>query len=229
MDDKEIARHSAVWIHGITLGVQLLFASGLMVQLYPRLLEIGINPQSAGLMMLASGLFALPGSYICGVIDSKIGARKAACTTYVFGLVAMLCNLTGNIVLVWVSLVCIGVVVGGAANWPASLCIEEFGPSFASGYGVMQPISGSWSSRTGILRTVLWNHRKLQDSLCMRCNSYGSRFDCIYGLSKTWLRKERGRKTSLLMRKKKNQLQNKILKRECRKIGSPKQGQVQLT
>ena len=52
----------------------------------------------------------------------------------------MLCNLTGNIVLVWVSLVCIGVVVGGAANWPASLCIEEFGPSFASGYGVMQPI-----------------------------------------------------------------------------------------
>gem|GEM_PF-4128581 len=31
------------------------------------------------------------------------------------------------------------------------------------------------------------------------------------------------------MRKKKNQLQNKILKRECRKIGSPKQGQVQLT
>ncbi len=137
---KKLLATPQVWIHGITLGVQLLFASGLMVQLYPRLLEIGISPQSAGLMMLASGLFALPGSYICGVIDSKIGARKAACTTYVFGLVAMLCNLTGNIVLVWVSLVCIGVVVGGAANWPASLCIEEFGPSFASGYGVMQPI-----------------------------------------------------------------------------------------
>lgn len=137
---KKLLSTPQIWVHGITLGVQLLFASGLMVQLYPRLLEIGIDPQVASLMMLASGLFALPGSYVCGVIDSKIGARKAATTTYIFGVVAMLCNLTGNIVLVWISLVCIGIVVGGAANWPASLCIEEFGPSFANGYGVMQPI-----------------------------------------------------------------------------------------
>ncbi len=90
--------------------------------------------------MLASGLLALPGSYLCGVIDSKIGARKAAYTSYVFGIIAMIANLTGTTVGVWISLVCIGMVVGGAANWPASLCIEEFGDSFANGYGVIQPI-----------------------------------------------------------------------------------------
>ena len=129
-----------VWIHGLTLGVQLLFASGLMVQLFPRLLEIGFDPGMAGMMMLASGLLALPGSYLCGVIDSKIGARKAAYTSYVFGILAMLLNLTGNTVCVWISLVCIGMVVGGAANWPASLCIEEFGDSFANGYGIIQPM-----------------------------------------------------------------------------------------
>lgn len=129
-----------VWVHGITLGTQLLFASGLMVQLFPRLLEIGFDPKTAGMMMLASGLLALPGSYLCGVIDSKIGARKAACTSYVFGIAAMLLNLTGSTVGVWLSLVCIGMVVGGAANWPASLCIEEFGDSFANGYGVIQPM-----------------------------------------------------------------------------------------
>lgn len=129
-----------VWIHGITLGTQLLFASGLMVQLFPRLLEIGFDPAQAGVMMLASGLLALPGSYICGLIDAKIGARKAACTTYLFGIAAMLLNLTGTTIGVWASLVMIGMVVGGAANWPASLCIEEFGDSFANGYGVIQPI-----------------------------------------------------------------------------------------
>ena len=129
-----------VWIHGVSLGLQLLFASGLMVQLFPRLLEIGFTPETAGLMMLASGLLALPGSYICGVIDSKIGARKAACTSYIFGMLAMIANLTGTTVGVWISLVCIGMVVGGAANWPASLCIEEFGDSFANGYGIIQPM-----------------------------------------------------------------------------------------
>lgn len=129
-----------VWIHGITLGTQLLFASGLMVQLYPRLLEIGFDPGTAGMMMLASGLLALPGSYLSGVIDSKIGARKAAYTSYIFGMLAIVCNLTETTIGVWISLICIGMVVGGAANWPASLCIEEFGDSFASGYGIMQPI-----------------------------------------------------------------------------------------
>ena len=105
-----------------------------------RLLEIGFSSSTASLMMLASGLLALPGSYICGVIDSKIGARKAACTSYIFGMLAMVANLTGTTAGVWISLVCIGMVVGGAANWPASLCIEEFGESFANGYAVIQPM-----------------------------------------------------------------------------------------
>lgn len=137
---SKLLKTPQVWIHGITLGTQLLFASGLMVQLFPRLLEIGIDPNTAGMMMLASGLLALPGSYLSGVIDSKIGARKAAYTSYIFGILAMIFNLTGNIVCVWLSLVCIAMVIGGAANWPASLCIEEFKDSFANGYGVIQPM-----------------------------------------------------------------------------------------
>lgn len=137
---SKLLKTPQVWAHSIALGFQLLFASGLMVQLFPRLLEIGFDPDTAGVMMLASGLLALPGSYLCGVIDSKIGARKAAITSYVFGMIAMAANLTGTTVGVWISLVCIGMVVGGAANWPASLCVEEFGESFANGYGIIQPM-----------------------------------------------------------------------------------------
>lgn len=137
---SKLLRTPQVWVHGITLGTQLLFASGLMVQLFPRLLEIGFDPGTAGMMMLASGLLALPGSYLCGVLDTKIGARKAAYSSFIFGILAMILNLTGTTVGVWISLVCIGMVVGGAANWPASLCIEEFGDSFANGYGIIQPI-----------------------------------------------------------------------------------------
>ena len=137
---SKLLRTPQVWVHGITLGTQLLFASGLMVQLFPRLLEIGFDEGTASMMMLASGLLALPGSYFCGVLDSKIGARKAAYSSFIFGILAMVLNLTGTTAGVWISLVCIGMVVGGAANWPASLCIEEFGDSFANGYGIIQPI-----------------------------------------------------------------------------------------
>lgn len=137
---SKLLRTPQVWIHGIVLGFQLLFASGIMVQLFPRLLELGFTEQTAGLMMLASGLLAIPGSIVSGIIDDHIGARKAAATSFVFGFLAMILNLTGTTVGVWISLVFIGMVVGGAANWPASLCIEEFGDSFANGYGVVQPI-----------------------------------------------------------------------------------------
>jgi cyanate permease len=137
---SKLLKTPQVWIHAVTLGTHLLFASGLMVQLFPRLLEIGYEPQQAGMMMMASGIFACVGSYLCGIVDSKVGARKAACTTYVFGAIGMVANLTETNIGVWISLVCIGMVVGGAANWPASLCIEEFGDSFANGYGVIQPM-----------------------------------------------------------------------------------------
>ncbi|MDF3002954.1 MAG: ProP [Bacillota bacterium] len=136
----KLLRTPQVWIHGIALGFQLTFASGLMVQLVPRLLELGYNINTAATMMIASGLLACVGSYICGLIDQKVGARRAAYTSYIFGAVAMFTNLTGTTVGVWISLVCIGMVVGGAANWPASLCIELFGENFANGYGVIQPI-----------------------------------------------------------------------------------------
>ena len=96
-----------------------------MVQLFPRLLEIGFAEGTAGMMMLASGLLALPGSYLCGVIDSKIGARKAAYTSYVFGILAMVLNLTGNTVCVWLSLVCIGMVVGGAGKLAGISCVSK--------------------------------------------------------------------------------------------------------
>ena len=137
---KKLLTTPQVWVHGITLGVQLLFAGGLMVQLYPRLLEIGFAPATAQLMMLVAGLLAVPCSYLCGLLDAKIGARKAACSSYICGVLAMVLNLTGNTVCVWLSLVCISIVVGGAANWPASLCIEEFGKNFAKGYGILQPM-----------------------------------------------------------------------------------------
>lgn len=137
---KKLLSTPQVWIHGLLLGILLMFAGGIMVQLFPRLIEIGFSEQTATMMMLASGLFALPGSYFSGLLDEKIGARKAAYTSYVFGAVAMILNLTDNTICVWLSLLFIGIVVGGAANWPASLCIEEFGDSFANGYGIIQPL-----------------------------------------------------------------------------------------
>lgn len=138
---KKLLRTPQVWINSFTLGIQLIFASGLMVQIIPRLLELNYDINTAIQMMMACAILSCIGSYICGVLDSKFGPRKAASVTYIFGMVAMFANVSGTHAGVLISLVLIGAVVGGAANWPASLSVEYWGRTdFAKGYGVMQPM-----------------------------------------------------------------------------------------
>lgn len=50
-------------------------------------------------------------------------------------------NLTGQRVVVFASLVLIGVVVGCADNWPVNVCAELYGrEGFSASFGVMQPV-----------------------------------------------------------------------------------------
>lgn len=125
----------------LVLGIQLVYSGGLMVQLAPRLLELGYTMDEAINAMLASALFACAGSFICGVIGDKFGSRVGAILSFATGIVAILLNLSGNPVCVFASLALIGVVVGGADNWPVNICAEYFGrEGFASSFGLMLPI-----------------------------------------------------------------------------------------
>lgn len=112
-----------------------------MVQLAPRLLELGYTMDEAMGAMLASALFACVGSFICGVIGDRFGARVGAIISFVTGIVAIALNLSGNPACVFASLALIGVVVGGADNWPVNICAEYFGrEGFASSFGLMLPL-----------------------------------------------------------------------------------------
>lgn len=138
---QKLLKTPQVWANAMTLGIQLIFASGLMVQIIPRLLELNYDINTAVKMMMACAALSCLGSYLCGLLDSKVGPRKAASMTYILGIFAMLANVSGTHVGVLLSLGLIGAVVGGAANWPASLCVEYWGRTdFAKGYGVMQPM-----------------------------------------------------------------------------------------
>lgn len=130
-----------VWVIALAMGVQLLFAGGIMSQMIPRLLELGNSVDKAISMMLFSAICACVGSYIMGFVDTKLGTRRAIQIVYIISVAAMLLNLTGNSIAVYASLVLVGCVVGGASNFSASLCASYWGRfNFASSYGIIQPI-----------------------------------------------------------------------------------------
>ena len=140
-NSRELLRNPRFLALSAVLGIQLIYSGGLMVQIAPRLFEIGYTMDEAVLAMLVSALFACVGSFICGVIGDRFGSRMGAILTFAVGIVAVLLNLVGNPACVFASLALIGVVTGGADNWPVNICAEYFGrDGFSGSFGLMFPI-----------------------------------------------------------------------------------------
>lgn len=125
----------------VILGVQLLYSGGLMVQIVPRLLELGYSVDEATMAMLISAGCACVGSIVCGAIGDRFGYRVGVVLSFSIGIVAILLNVTGNPAAVFASLALIGVVTGSADNWPVSICAERYGrDGFNDAFGVMLPV-----------------------------------------------------------------------------------------
>lgn len=123
------------------LGIQLVFSGGIMVQVVPRLVEVGFSLDEATAVLIISSVCACVGSFAFGVIGDKYGVDRGVRLSFAVGLVAALMNLTGQRVVVFASLVLIGIVVGCADNWPVNVCAELYGRErFSASFGVMQPV-----------------------------------------------------------------------------------------
>ncbi|WP_051353740.1 MFS transporter [Atopobium fossor] len=137
----ELIKNPRFMVLSIILGFQLLYAGGLMVQIVPRLFELGYSMDEAVADMLISAGFACVGSVVCGVIGDKFGSRTGVILTFILGIVGVLCNLLGNHVAVIASLAIIGIVTGSADNWPVNICAEYYGrDGFANTFGIMLPV-----------------------------------------------------------------------------------------
>jgi len=138
---KAALRNPRFIIISCVLGLQLLYAGGLMVQIAPRLFELGYSMDQAVNAMLVSAGFACAGSFICGAIGDRFGSRVGVILSFVLGIAGILANLTGTTVCVYASLALIGIVTGSADNWPVNICAEYFGrDGFTRTFGVMLPI-----------------------------------------------------------------------------------------
>lgn len=126
---------------GAVLGLQLVYAGGVMVQVVPRLMEQGFTLDEAMLALVISSVCAAVGSFAFGVVGDRFGVNSGVRISFIVGAIAMLVNLTGVRPLVYLSLILIGMVVGCADNWPVGVCAELYGrEGFSASFGVMLPL-----------------------------------------------------------------------------------------
>ena len=130
------------WLCVLSTGFLMLVQMGIMTQLVARNMEVGMNQALATGVMSAIAVIGVTGSVIIGRIVFKLGIKKAGVMTAVLYVVALLCNISGIMPLVWISLVIIGFLGAAAPNLMNSIPGSVFGRvGYAKVNSVVFPIT----------------------------------------------------------------------------------------
>ena len=155
-----------IWIVAIVTGVFQICSVGTMSQMVGRstslLVSFGSNEATATVtavsIMSVCAVIGVVGSFLIGVLDQKIGTKKAMIFFGIWYACALLCNFTNTKAGFWISIIMIGIGIGGSANFTTSLPASVFG---RQGYdkvnSVLFPIQGIITAMTFAINGFVMN------------------------------------------------------------------------
>ena len=134
------------WFGTITCGFLLSCAFGLMSQ-SRTIINVGIGEDKYSMVMALVCVFGCIGSFVIGLIDTKIGTKKAMIISCILMIIAGALGLLGNGTALIVAMVFVALFMGAASNFGVSLAAqywrrEDFGRVFA----LSSPIGSAISS-----------------------------------------------------------------------------------
>ena len=139
------------WFGSISVAALLSCAIGLMSQSM-QIVNAGIGEAQYSMVMLTVMIFGCIGSYVIGLIDTKIGTKKAMVISCVLMVIAGVLGLIGSGTILWIAMIFVAMFMGASSNFGVSLCAqywrrEDFGRVFA----LMSPIGSAISSASPVV------------------------------------------------------------------------------
>ena len=137
----KLLRTKETWLVALVLGINFLVTVGIMSQLVQRNVSLGFEQNTAIALMTVCALIGVAGSYAWGWIDQKFGTKRSMVAFGIWYAIAIACNVSEIMPLVYLSVFLIGVSIGGAANFTASLTTSVFGRhDFKLAYALIYPL-----------------------------------------------------------------------------------------
>ena len=144
---KKLLTTGKVWMIAISLGIMELLSLGIMTNFVPRMIQAGYVDANGGpapivfAMLGIAGILACVGSVGCGILDAKLGPKKAIQITMVVAVIAIVLNLIPTTATKFASLPFLAIMLGGAANYLVSLTNTIWGRyDFPMAYKVLKPM-----------------------------------------------------------------------------------------
>ncbi|MCU6763437.1 Inner membrane protein yhjX [uncultured Roseburia sp.] len=123
----KLLRTKELYLSALVPGIMGLVLVGIVSQFVNRNIALGLSQPVAVGAMTAAAVCGMFGSWLVGVLDTKMGTKKSAMLYCGFFAVGVLLNLLAEWCppLVYVSILVIGMSLGGTTNfqisWPASI------------------------------------------------------------------------------------------------------------
>lgn len=140
---KALLKDKDFWKMGLGNGIYALITIGFVSTLVPTMISRGYAPPVAVGMMTITSVLGLLGSYMCGFLDQKFGAQKAAIIYGLFVFVGIVFFFIPGNVANWVFVIMLGLSVGGSNNYPPSMTAQIYGrAAFAKAFPLIYFIKG---------------------------------------------------------------------------------------
>lgn len=154
---KAALKMPRVWILGIAYGFFSLATMGIMSQIITFFQDArGFELNMAMMLVLAAALIGIVGSWLWGIVDQKIGTKKASVAFGVWYFLGILILLIPSSVTMIIGIVMLGCAIGGNGNFLPSMAATIFGRrDFSIPYSIMNMIMGLVRSLAFVVLAVL--------------------------------------------------------------------------
>lgn len=120
---SRLLKTPVVWTQAISYGLVFMITIGVLGQWIPRMMSLGTSLEAAmGQLSIASAIGIL-GSFVWGILDTKIGTKKTSLLFIVWYTVAVVIITFGihSPALTWIGIIMVGSSVGGIGNLGPSM------------------------------------------------------------------------------------------------------------
>ncbi|TDQ56817.1 sugar phosphate permease [Mesocricetibacter intestinalis] len=138
---KKLLAMKDVWFMGLSTGAIYIMLVGVVSQIVPRLVHVGLDLNTAIFYMSASALFGTLGAYAWGWLNHKIGIKPALLIYNLWWMLAILLNLSSSSTVLLVSMGMIGLALPGATNYSTAFVATKFPrQAYVRALGIIHPI-----------------------------------------------------------------------------------------
>lgn len=124
---RSLLKDKDIWMCGLTYGCFMLTTTGIMSQLVSRLMARGFSQTNAISVMSIAAVIGLAGSYLWGLLDTKLGTKKATVIFGVWFAASIGMNVIQSDICLYLSIFMIGISIGGTANFAPSMTTTIYG------------------------------------------------------------------------------------------------------